>query len=80
MADKPKIYEKIKHDPNALICDHCSYADREKWLQVYIKDKDMTKKIEHKDPKGNPITETFKNVRVIRGKYNDVIGVAEQWS
>jgi len=78
-ADKPKIYEKIKHDPDALICQHCSYNGREDWLKNYIQTASDKATVKQKDLEGVAVVKKFSRMIVKRGKYNDVIGVATEW-
>jgi len=80
-VDKPKIYQKIKHDEDALICEHCKYNEREDWLENFITETDYSNAtVKFKSKTGVTIIQKFKSLRVHRGKFNDVIGVFEQWS
>lgn len=79
-AGKPKIFEKIKHDPNSLICEHCKYNEREDWLADFIKTFDINQKNKLKNEStGVIIDQSFDSVVVHRGRFNDVIGVSVQW-
>ena len=67
-------YKKIKHNVEAIICEHCNYEEREDSLKNIIKemnDNDTTMS------KGVP--KAFKVLKVIRGKYDDVIGWVIEW-
>ena len=80
-AGESKIYEKIKHDDDVLICDHCKYNKQEDWLENFITKTDYSKAtVKFKSKTGADIIQKFKSLRVARGKFNDVIGVFEQWS
>jgi len=83
VKDKTKgkqwLYEKIKHNPDAIICEHCQYKEREDWLKDHLQKRKDTDTKTSKDENGVEKTITFKSITVHRGKYDDVIGVSTEW-
>tara|TARA_R110000744_G_scaffold20703_1_gene54232 strand:+ start:130 stop:390 length:261 start_codon:yes stop_codon:yes gene_type:complete len=69
-------YKKMKHDESVLVCVHCTYEERELWLNETISKLKDTDKVWNKKEK---VFKTIKSVRVVRGLLDDVIGVETQW-
>jgi len=63
-----KEYEKVN-------CDKCKYDKREAWLENFLENQDPNEKI--KDQNGQDIT--LKNIKVVRGAYDDCIGVINEY-
>jgi len=77
-ALKPKAYEDIDHNhgPNptrlqSVKCQRCKFNSTEAWLQNYIRttDNDAT----------NSNNKLLSHVQVMRGKFDDVMGVGISW-
>lgn len=69
--EKDFKYKKFKHDPNNLECTHCQYEQREQSLKDNIKDSKDTDKLSD--------GRQFKTMKVIRGRYDDVVGWVKKW-
>jgi len=87
MDGKPKTFELMKHthedNPNSLeklSCEHCTFDNREKSLQEHIKSHTGLEKIKSEKPGSLTLQSyTFKNMKVMRGKFDDVIGWSTTW-
>jgi len=73
------IYKKIKHNENVLICEHCKYERAETSLKDIISSMKVTDKSDFPNATGGKVSKTFKNMTVIRGRYDDVIGWCINW-
>jgi len=79
---KKKAFEDMKHNshsnnPNRLEqieCTRCTFDIREKSMDDKIKSMNG-----NETTKSNGLTLTFKDIKIIRGKYDDVIGWTLIW-
>jgi len=67
-----KEYEKLS-------CDKCKFDKREVWLEQTLQAQDPNEKTTYKDDKGKTITATLSKITVIRGTYDDVIGITKEF-
>lgn len=86
MFGKPKAFELLKHGhsktANILekkICERCRYDVAEQSLADHIKNHKDADTIKSVDKNGNGVTGVFKNMIVIRGRFDDVIGWVKNW-
>lgn len=76
---KEKKFKQMKHkhgdNPNGLEmvdCNRCKFEEREQSWEKHKKDSPLTTKV-------NGVTKNLQSCKVIRGKYDDVIGWSTQW-
>jgi len=67
-----KEYERVH-------CDKCKFDKREVWLEQTLEAQDPNEKTSFKDDKGKTITQTLSKITVIRGIYDDVIGIQKEF-
>jgi len=88
MDGKPKAYQEIKHshqdNPTRLqekTCDRCKYDKTEKSLQEHIKNHTGKEKTKAVKPGSATILKdyTFSQMKVHRGRFDDVIGWTTNW-
>lgn len=67
-----KEYEKVN-------CDKCKFDKREAWLEQTLDKQDVNEKTSFKDDKGQTVTQTLSKITVIRGTYDDCIGIQKEF-
>jgi len=77
--EKDFKWKKLKHEPQNLQCLHCKFDRAEQSLKDKIKDLNNNSKKNWKDINGISHTSTIQELKVLRGRYEDVIGWVISW-
>jgi len=61
------------------VCERCKYDQREAWLENSLEKQDINEKHQYQDADGKTITATLSKIIVVRGSYDDVIGIEKEF-
>lgn|GEM_PF-4082000 len=84
---RPKVFESINHthseNTNQLDiknCTKCAFESREQWLENTLQKQDANEKLNYFDPiLKKSVTKTLTKITVIRGKFDDCIGIQKDF-
>ena len=78
--EKDFKYKKFKHDSEAPLCTHCQFKEREQSLKDLLNSRNDNDTTELFNDKGVSLgNKKIKEIKVLRGKYDDVIGWVRVW-
>lgn len=77
--DMPCNHTQGAKEHEKVHCDKCKYDKREAWLESTLEAQDANETTTYKDDKGKTITATLSKITVVRGSYDDVIGIQKEF-
>jgi len=78
--DMPCSHTQGAKEHEKVNCDKCKFDKREAWLEQTLEAQDPNEKTTYKNEQGKTITATLSKITVVRGSYDDCIGITKEYS